>query len=114
MASAGTSPEYVWVDYTHGMSVRLQVLLDEDEMGEVRAIAERHGLTVSDWIRQVVRAARRREAVGDPARKLAAVRAAMQHSFPTGDIEQMLEETERGYLVAGAFPGDDDPGDDDA
>ncbi len=21
----------------------------------------------------------------------------MQHAFPTGDIEQMLEETERGY-----------------
>lgn len=81
------------------MSKRLQVLLDDHEYAELRSTAERHGVTVSDWVRQVIRTARRREAAGDPARKLAALRAAMQHSFPTGDIEQMLEETERGYLV---------------
>lgn len=80
------------------MSKRLQVLFDEDEFAELRAVAERHGLTVSDWVRQAIRTAGRREAAGDPSRKLAAVRAAMRHSFPTGDVEQMLEETERGYL----------------
>ena len=33
----------------------------------------------------------------DAERKLAALRAATKHSFPTGDIEQMTAEIERGY-----------------
>lgn len=99
MSVVGRLDEGGRVVYTHRMSKRLQVLFDEDEFAQLRSIADRHGLTVSDWVRQVIRAAGRREAAGDPARKLAAVRAAMQHSFPTGDIEQMLDETERGYLA---------------
>lgn len=81
------------------MSKRLQVLLDEQELAEIQAIAARNGMTVSAWVRHLIRNARQRHATGDPARKLAAVREAMRHSFPTGDIEQMLEETERGYLA---------------
>lgn len=33
----------------------------------------------------------------DVAARLAAVRASTQHSFPTGDITQVLAEIERGY-----------------
>lgn len=33
------------------------------------------------------------------ARKLAVLRTAMTHSFPAPDVEQMLEETECGYLA---------------
>ncbi len=80
------------------MSKRLQVLLDEHELAELRAIAERHSTTVSEWVRQVIRAARRREFSGDPARKLDAIRLATEHAFPTADIEVMLAEAERGYL----------------
>jgi hypothetical protein len=36
--------------------------------------------------------------VHDAERKLKAVRQAVQHAFPSGEIEQMLEEVERGYL----------------
>jgi hypothetical protein len=32
--------------------------------------------------------------------KLLAVRAAVKHKFPTGDIEQMLCEIEKGYVRA--------------
>lgn len=81
------------------------MLLDERELGELRAIAQRHGLTVSEWVRQVIRAARRRESDGDPARKLAAIRAAAAHSFPTADIDTMLAETERGYLAGSEMAG---------
>lgn len=81
------------------MSKRLQVLLDQRELDELRDIAARHGMTVSDWVRQAIRAARRQESDGDIAGKLATVRAALRHSFPTGDIEQMLAETEHGYLA---------------
>jgi 16S rRNA U516 pseudouridylate synthase RsuA-like enzyme len=76
---------------------RLQVLLDEGDLEQIRRIAEREGMTVSEWVRRVLRQAGRGRASGDPARKLAAVRSAARHSFPTGDIEQMLDEIERGY-----------------
>lgn len=80
------------------MSKRLQVVLDDEELEQIRAAAERRGMTMSEWVRQVLRRARRSDAGGDVERKLAAVRSAVQHSFPTGDIDQMLAEIERGYL----------------
>ena len=45
-----------------------------------------------------LRAARRRGPGGDTSKKLAVVRAAARHAFPTADIPQMLAEIERGYL----------------
>lgn len=80
------------------MSHRLQVLLDESEFAEIRRIARRHRMTVAEWVRQALRAARRDEPVVDPRRKLAAVREAARHAYPTGDIDVMLAEIERGYL----------------
>ncbi len=81
------------------MSKRLQVLLDERELAELGQLAERQGMTVSEWVRQAIRAARRRESDGDVARKLAAIRKAAEYSFPAPDIDEMLAETERGYLI---------------
>jgi hypothetical protein len=80
------------------MSHRLQVLLDETEFAEIRRIARRHRMTVAEWVRQALRAARRDEPVIDPRRKLAAVREAAQYAYPTGDIDVMLAEIEHGYL----------------
>jgi predicted ATPase len=80
------------------MSKRLQVLLDDTEMGEIRATARRRHMTVAEWVRQALREAREREPRKDPRRKLEAIRAAAAHSFPTGDVEQMLAEIEQGYL----------------
>ena len=85
------------------MSKRLQVLLDEAELGEIRKIARRHGMTTAEWVRQVLRAARRSEPGRDTRKKLEVVRAAARNDFPTADIDQMLEEVERGYL--GSTPG---------
>lgn len=79
------------------MSKRLQVLLRDDEFEEFRSIASRQGMTLSEWVRQVLRRAGAERPGGDRARKLAAIRAAARHSFPTADIEEMLEEIERGY-----------------
>ena len=79
------------------MSKRLQVLLDEAELAEIRKAARRQRLTTAAWVRQALRAARRTEPRTDAKKKLAVVRAAVQHSFPTADIEQMLAEIERGY-----------------
>lgn len=79
------------------MTQRLQVLLDEEEFDEIRRIARRHRMTVAEWVRQALRAARSDEPETDPQRKLAVVREAAQGSFPTADIHVMLDEIERGY-----------------
>lgn len=79
------------------MSMRLQVVLSEEELAAIRADARRHGMTVSEWVRRALRAARQERSSRDTAPKLAAVRAAARHSFPTADIDQMLAEIERGY-----------------
>jgi hypothetical protein len=79
------------------MSIRLQVIMDEVELAAIRDIAARHGLTVSEWVRQTLRGARREEASGDVETRLAAVRGAARHSFPAPDVEQMLAEIEAGY-----------------
>lgn len=78
------------------MSKRLQVLLDPDEWEELREIARRHRTTVSEWVRRTLREAREREPRGDLDMKLRSARAAARHEFPTADVEQMLEEIERG------------------
>jgi len=78
------------------MSKRLQVLLEESELRELRRLARRSNTTVAEWVRRALRAARRSEPVRDADRKLAAVRAAARHAFPTADIEQMLAEIEQG------------------
>lgn len=82
------------------MSKRLQVVLDDEEMAEIQRAARRNHMTSSEWVRQVLRKAGRAEPRGDVKKRLAVVRAAAAHAFPTADIDRMLEEIERGYLPA--------------
>ncbi len=79
------------------MTKRLQVLLDETEWRELRRVARARRMTVAAWVRETLRSARRREPLGDTSSKIAAVRAATRHVFPTADIDQMLGEIEQGY-----------------
>lgn len=80
------------------MSTRLQVVIDDEELDEIRSVARRHGLTVSEWVRQSLRQARRSTPGESVERKLAAVRAAVRHEFPTGDIDDMLGDIDQGYM----------------
>jgi hypothetical protein len=79
------------------MSKRLQVLLPDAEMHELRRLARHERIPVGEWVRRALREARSRRPVRSPEEKLKAVRKAVQYAFPTGDIRQMLEEIERGY-----------------
>ena len=79
------------------MSMRLQVIFDEDELSQIREIAARRGMTVSEWTRQALRAAREKESSKSKEFKLRALDRALAHEFPTGDIDQMLDEIARGY-----------------
>ena len=58
------------------MSTRLQMLLEDAELREIQRVAQAQRMTVAEWVRQALRAARRRE--------------------PLGDIQQVLAEIGRG------------------
>ena len=73
------------------------MLLEEAEFREIRRVAKRNGMTVAEWVRQALRAARQREPTMDTLKKLETVRAAVRHEFPTGEVATMLAEIERGY-----------------
>ncbi len=80
------------------MSKRLQVLLDDAELREIRRIARAQRVSVAEWVRQALRAASRREPLGEAGRRIQSIRAASHHAFPTGDINELLADIERGYL----------------
>ena len=71
--------------------------MDDAEYREIRSVARRARLSVSEWVRQALRAARREVPSVDADRKLQAVRAAIAYEFPTADMDAMLREIEAGY-----------------
>jgi hypothetical protein len=54
-------------------------------------------MSVGEWVRRTLREARMRKPASDSETKLKAVRRAAGFTFPTADIESMLDEIERGY-----------------
>ena len=83
------------------MTQRLQVLLEDDEFAEIRRVAQRERMTVAEWVRQALRAARQDAPASDPRRKLSVVREAAQGAYPVGSLPSMLTEIESGYLLDG-------------
>lgn len=79
------------------MSKRLQVLLDDKELEEIQEAASRDGTTVSDWVRRVLREARKTRLPPNLAERLETLRQASRHRFPAGPVAQMLREIEQGY-----------------
>ncbi len=70
--------------------------MDEEEYREIQGVARRQRVTVAEWVRQALRQARSDDA-GTIDAKLRAIAEASRHSFPTADIEDMLQEIEAGY-----------------
>jgi hypothetical protein len=81
------------------MAKRLQVILQDHEYREIQRAARARQMSIAEWVRQSLSIARRQEPLGDVEKKLAAIRAAVKHEFPTGDIDTMLAEIEQGYLT---------------
>jgi hypothetical protein len=75
------------------------VILQDPEYREIQRAARSRQMSIAEWVRQALAHARRREPLGDVEKKIAAIRAAVKHEFPTGDIETMLAEIEQGYLT---------------
>jgi hypothetical protein len=81
------------------MAKRLQVILQDPEYREIQRAARSRHMSIAEWVRQALTQARHSEPRGGMEKKLAAVRAAVKHEFPTSDIETMLAEIEHGYLM---------------
>ena len=62
-------------------------------------MARSRNMTIAEWVRQALAVARNREPLVDVGKKLAVVRAAARHEFPTADIDTMLGEIESGYTT---------------
>ena len=80
------------------MAKRLQVILQDVEYREIQRMAKTRRMSLAEWVRQALDAARRQEPIGDVSKKLEAIRAAAKFDFPAGDVEGMLAEIEQGYL----------------
>lgn len=81
------------------MSKRLQVVMDERELGELRRAARAENLTLSSWVRRVLHRAVSRQPGPSTKRKLEVIRNAARYEFPAPDIEQMNAEIARGYTA---------------
>jgi hypothetical protein len=79
------------------MTKRLQVLFEDDELAEIQQLARRRRQTTAAWVRDVLRAASRDATYPDPEPKLRAVREALTYGYPTGDIDELLGDIDRGY-----------------
>jgi len=79
------------------MSKRLQVLVDEKDYREIGRLARQRKVSVAEWVRNALSAARREEPGTDANAKLKSIRASARNGFPTADMDQMLAEISRGY-----------------
>jgi hypothetical protein len=84
------------------MSTRLQVVLERAELREIRAAARRQRMTVSEWVRQALRNARRQQPRTTVTQKLDALRAASKYALPVSDVDGMNRDIARGYLKSRA------------
>ncbi|MEE8599725.1 antitoxin [Euzebya tangerina] len=81
------------------MSTRLQVVVSEQELAEMKAVARSARMTLSEWVRQALREARDAGPAGPDRHELERVLAtAAGHAFPAPDIGQINAEIEAGYL----------------
>lgn len=79
------------------MTKRLQVLMDDDDLRSIQRLARKQRVTTAEWVRRQLREAQASQTRPDVAAKLAAIRTANAHAFPAPDIDQLLEEIQRGY-----------------
>jgi hypothetical protein len=85
------------------MAKRLQVILKDPDYRDIQRAARSRHMSIAEWVRQALALARQREPVRGVGKKLEIIRAAARCDFPTGDIDRMLAEIERGY-GSGALP----------
>lgn len=86
--------------HTHPVSKRLQILLPEDEYRALADAAQRQGKPVARVVRESLRRALAEDTEFEPEERIAAVLRFARFAGPTGDIDQLLNEIERGRGLA--------------
>jgi hypothetical protein len=82
------------------MSKRLQIILPDDEYEAVAEAARREGKPVARVVRDSLRRTLEEDAeLEDPQRRIAAVLRFARFAGPTGDIEEILDDIERGRAL---------------
>jgi hypothetical protein len=81
------------------MSRRLQVIVSDEEARNYERLARRLGMTLSEWVRRTLHGATGRDTMPKAALRLAAIDRALSCGHPTGDVEDMLAEIERGRAL---------------
>ena len=79
------------------MTTRLRITLRDAEYREIQRLARSRGISIPEWVRRALRFARRREPVGSVDKKLEAIRKAVRHSYPTGDLDNTLDSDRSGH-----------------
>lgn len=70
--------------------------MDEDTLDRYRRHAELQGLTLSEWVRRALQRASEEEPRTSPEARLEALDRALTRDHPTGDVDEMLSDIERG------------------
>lgn len=79
------------------MSIRLQVLLDEEELEEIKKISGEERMTVSAWVRRAIQNEKKSHPQKAFRKKLAALNKAAEYHLPSGNIDEMIADIESGY-----------------
>ena len=77
------------------------MLLEDSEYRALQRIARAQGMSISQWVREALKASLRREPSKSIPSKLRAIRKAALYEFPSGAIDRMLEQIESGYQGTG-------------
>ena len=80
---------------------RVHVQLDDAELRQIQRLAKGRRMTTAAWVRASLRASVEAETRAGLPAKLEAIRRAATFEFPTGEINQLLAEIERGYAGHG-------------
>jgi hypothetical protein len=78
------------------MSKRLQIVMPDDEFQALADAAQRQGMPVSKLVRDSVRRTLTERADDQPEKRIAAVLRFARFNGPVADIDQILDEIERG------------------
>lgn len=80
------------------MSKRLQVLLNLSEFRIYQRLARTQGVSLGEWVRHALRQTSAKFSTTDADEKIRKIRKLSQNNFPSGNIDQILDEIEKGYL----------------
>ncbi|MBI4924858.1 MAG: antitoxin [Bdellovibrio sp.] len=78
------------------MSKRLQILLPEEEYKEIQTISRLDKKTIAEWVRQSIRSSIKERVPEESEKKIARILSFAKYSGPTGDIQSLLKEIEKG------------------